>query len=97
MTHPMDANGGPPKAHRNETILIEDIDQFVNLLTVWHTEKVKVLEHMLEIPDGTEMEANGVSVVLTGDMLAGFKTGIILSLMELGILPFVSEPDAVAH
>ena len=80
-----------------ETILIEDIDQFVNLLTRWHVEKVKVLEHMLEVPDGTEMECDGVSVVLTGDMLAGFKAGINLSLMELGILPFVSEPDAVAH
>ena len=80
-----------------ETILIGDIDQFVNLLTRWHVEKVKVLEHMLEVPDGTEMECDGASVVLTGDMLAGFKAGINLSLMELGILPFVSEPDAVAH
>ena len=80
-----------------ETLLIKDIDQFVNLLTRWHAEKVKVLEHMLEVPDGTEMERDGVSVVLTADMLAGFKAGIDLALMELGSLPFATEPDVVEH
>lgn len=80
-----------------ETVEVEDLDQFVHHLTGWHTNKVKVLQHMLEIPAGSEMQTNGgISVVLQGQFLEGFRAGISLSLMELGILPFVTEPDPVS-
>lgn len=71
---------------------IESLDQFAGLLTAWHAEKVRVLEHMLQIPEGTEMVVDGGEAVpLIGDRLAGFKAGIQLSLMELGTLPFITE------
>ena len=76
------------------TIEIEDLNQFVQILAAWHEQKVKTLAHMLEIPDGTEMAVTGEDpVILTGDMLAGFKAGLELSLMELGTLPFAYETE----
>lgn len=81
------------------TIEIEDLNQFVKILASWHEQKVKTLKYMLEVPDGTEMvvgEDNPTTVILTGDVLVGFKAGIELSLMELGELPFLyeTEPEA---
>ncbi len=83
------------------TIEIDDLEQFVRIMTGWHSQKVTTLKHMLEVPDGTEMiagEESPTKVILTGDMLAGFKAGIELSLMELGTLPFAyeTEPEAAA-
>lgn len=80
------------------TIEINDLDQFVRIMAGWHGQKVKTLKHMLEVPDGTEMivgEDDPTKVILTGDMLAGFKAGIELSLIELGTLPFVYETTDV--
>lgn len=79
-----------------ETIEIPDLDQFVTVLAGWHEGKVKVLEHMLQLPEGTEMTVGDdatSTLVLQGDALAGFKAGIEISLMELGILPFVYERE----
>lgn len=77
---------------------IESVSQFVGLLMAWHAHKVKVLEHMISVPENTEMSIDGgKTVALTGEMLQGFKAGIALSLMELGTLPFVAiEEDAPA-
>lgn len=80
------------------TIEISDLEQFVKIMAGWHVQKVKILQHMLEIPDGTEMivgDESPTRVILTGDMLAGFKAGIELSLIELGTLPFVYETTDV--
>lgn len=82
------------------TIEIQDLNQFVQVLVGWHEKKVKTLQHMSAVPEGTDMifgEGDDTkTVTLTGDMLAGFKAGIELSLMELGELPFLyeTEPEA---
>ena len=77
-----------------DTLVIEDMNQFVQILVAWHSEKVKVLEHMLQVPDGSVMETNGIEATLTGDLLVGFKAGIELALMELGTLPFAYETES---
>lgn len=75
-----------------DIVQIEDLDHFVRLLTQWHVAKVKVLKHMLDVPDGTEAIMNeGASVVLSGDVLKGFRIGVTLGLTELGQLPFAAE------
>lgn len=77
-----------------ETIEIYDLGQFVKYLTAWHSHKVKILEHMLSIPEDSEMVVDGgsaSSVIMTGDMLAGFKAGVELALIELGTMPFGYE------
>lgn len=78
------------------TVEIKDLDTFARSLAHWHDNKVKVLEHMLSLPSGTEMIVDGnteAPVIMAGDMLAGFKAGIDLALMELGTLPFVFETE----
>lgn len=75
-----------------DTIEVESLDMFVRLLQQWHSSKVKVLEHMLEIPTGTEADFEGLGKVnLVGDVRNGFIMGLSLALMELGTLPFVSD------
>lgn len=75
-----------------ETIEVTSIDHFIAILSSWHGEKVKLLEHMLEVPEGTEVNYNGEGdLPLTGDLRKGFIIGLSLALMELGTLPFGCE------
>jgi len=80
---------------KSDVIEIEDIHQFVAMTSAWHGEKVRALEHMLKVPDGTEMIIDGDKpVTLTGDLLLGFVAGLQLGLMELGTLPFFTSEGA---
>lgn len=75
-----------------QLVHIQNLDQFIALISHWHGQKVKVLEHMLTLPEGTAMQINeGNDIVMEGQMLEGFKAGLGLALMELGELPFVTE------
>lgn len=77
-----------------DTLHVQDIDHFIALLFAWHENKVKTLEHLLTIPEGTEVTFNDEGPqILTGDMLKGFVIGLSLGLMELGTLPFAAEMD----
>lgn len=79
----------------SDIIVVEDLDQFVRMLTAWHNSKVATLEHMLTVPEGAEMELpNGTRIELSKDHLTGFKAGLTLALIELGCLPFVAESEA---
>jgi len=88
-----------------EAILVENIDTFVQMLIGWHQDKVRVLEHMLAVPEGTAVSFNGEDdISLSGDVYKGFQIGLSLGLMELGRLPFAIEmtddeapDDAVKH
>lgn len=85
-----------------DMLQVDNLDQFVKHLTNWHNSKVAMLKHMLKVPEGTEAELNeGEKIILTGDMLKGFRVGITLGLSELGALPFVAEledaSNAVKH
>jgi len=90
---------GAVEAQAPETVEIADLDQLVKLLTGWHSQKVAVLEHMIDLPEGTEMSVGDSpeSIVMTGDMLAGFKAGLGLALIELGTLPFLCEEPTTAN
>lgn len=79
----------PPAA---ETIQVNDLQQFVNIMVAWHSRKVKVLEHMLQMPDGIEMQVGDDAViVLEGVAMQAYKAGINFALMEMGKLPFAVE------
>lgn len=83
-----------PNYNPGDTVEVDNLDHFVTILTDWHTNKVKILQHMVSLPEGTEMESDGgIKLVLSGDVLAGFQAGIGLALMELGTLPFAAEPE----
>ena len=75
-----------------ETLMIENIHELVQYLVNWHNHKVSVLNHVLEIPIGTEMEINdGAKIKLEGVALDAFRAGINVALSELGNLPFEFE------
>lgn len=75
-----------------KTVMVDDLDQFVRVLMAWHANKVAMLRHLQNIPDGTEASKDdGEPVVLTGDMLKGFQMGLEVALEEMGTLPFEAE------
>lgn len=79
---------------QKDTVQVNDIDHFIQLLFAWHKSKVQTLEHMLTIPEGVEVRFNDEGPqTLSGDMHKGFIIGLSLGLMELGSLPFAAEVD----
>lgn len=77
-----------------DTVQIDDLNQFVFLLSNWHKDKVHVLKQMMEIPQGFEVTFNDEeTMALVGDLHKGFKLGLIVALSELGELPFVAETN----
>lgn len=83
-----------PLAQASETIPVDDLDTFVKVLTAWHTEQCAIVQHLLEVPEGTVFEIGDESLVLDGEALNGFKFGIEMVMMQLGELPFVAEFEA---
>ena len=79
-----------------ETVAVESLDQFVMVLTAWHDNKCQVLKHLLEIPEGSEVQVSDDEPrIMTADLLVGFRLGIEMALSELGTLPFVAEMEDV--
>lgn len=75
----------------HETLEVDSLDQFVKLLVSWHTAKVALLKHMLEMPEGNIMEVDGKDIALSGDALVAFQAGINVAISEMGQLPFTYE------
>jgi hypothetical protein len=89
------------KAHA-ESIEVNDLNDFVKILSGWHQERVKVLQHLMTIPDtGVQIELEGQDTPLVGEYRKGFIFGLNVALGELGKLPFVAEmetpSDTQAH
>lgn len=81
-----------------DTLLaVNDLDQFVQMLSSWHAKKVSILKHMLEIPETAEVSlGDAAPVQVTGAFRDGFILGLSLALSELGELPFVAEMEDAA-
>lgn len=72
-------------------IAISNLDQFAQIITMWHHNRVTRLEHMLQVPVGTEMQiGEDAAVPLEGARYEGFIAGIQVALSEIGILPFTT-------
>lgn len=84
-----------------EMLDVADMGQFIALLKAWHFKQVATLEHMKNIPTGTEVTAEDEApFTLEGDTMRAFQMGIDISLAHLGVLPFAAEfidPDANVH
>lgn len=78
-----------------DTLLaVNDLDQFVQMLSSWHTKKVATLKHMQNIPETAEVSIeDGPPVQMTGSFREGFLLGLSIALSELGELPFVAEME----
>ena len=85
---------GEQPAEAGELVNITDLNQFAALVSRWHAIKVAALEHMLRIPEGTEVSFNeGEMTPLSGELHRGFLIGLTIALSEFGGLPFVTTPD----
>lgn len=77
---------------------VTDIDQMVRILIEWNKQKVAILQHMIELPDATQVDIEEDNpIVLTGDVKRAFQLGIQLSIEELGNLPFTIDNNENAH
>ncbi len=98
IEHPEDLVDAPDRVQANQpsdTVVVEDLDQFVQIIAHWHEQKCVAVQHLLQVPEGTEFQvgdgAEATTVTLSGDMLDGFKFGIEMAMMQLGTLPFAAE------
>lgn len=79
-----------------QTMMIETLDDFVRMLTQWHSSKVAQLNHMKTVPEGSGVALDdGPEKILTGDLREGFILGLTLALSQLGTLPFEAEVEYV--
>lgn len=70
-------------------IEVHSIKEFFEYLSSWHNSQVKQLEHLLDIPEGTEIHLDdGAEITLEGEALDAFQAGVSVALMQLGTLPF---------
>lgn len=75
-----------------EMIEIESIDHFATLLQGWMVHTSRILAHMKEIPEGTEVslgDEEDINLTLSGDSLHAFKLGISFAQEQLDNNPFV--------
>lgn len=78
-----------------DIVHMPDLDTFVRALTAWHSQKMEMLRHLQDIPEGTAFQVGdgteAKDLVMTAEMLDGFQFGIEMALMQIGELPFVVE------
>ena len=79
----------------NTLLPVEDLDNFVALLTDWHMRQVATIKHLHVVPEGMSiMIGEGEDAThhtLEGEFLSGFRLGLDLALNYLGTLPFMAE------
>lgn len=74
---------------------ITNVDDFANIVDEWHDTVIARLEHLLEVPRGTEVEVEDCDPkVLDGDYLDGFRLGVSLALETIiEDAPFLRTDD----
>lgn len=75
-----------------ETIEINSMEQLAMAFAHWHQNKLKVLQHYMSIPEGSEISFDeGKAIVLSGNNRDAFIAGLQYALMEFGDLPFTLD------
>lgn len=80
------------KTKQSDIEPVTDVNDLANKIVQWHANRVARLEHMLQIPEGTEVDfEDGEKLVLEGTVLSAFRLGLQVALKELGQLPIVAQ------
>lgn len=75
-----------------DIIPVQDANQLAGVVTQWHELIKQRLQHMVSIPEGTELEfENGDSLVLEASTLSAFQLGIQYALSEMESFPINVE------
>ena len=98
MSEPTDdSNNQAPQQAVPDTVEINDVNQFATAVIHWHKGRMGQLHHLLKVPEGTTFEvgegAEATKIELSGDVLAGFKFGVEMAIMQFNELPFVAEME----
>ena len=72
---------------------VASLDAMVGLLAAWNHKQVALVQHMMEVPPGTDMHFGDETIKLEGDTLKGFTVGLAIGLELLGKLPFQIIPE----
>lgn len=87
----------PVEPHEpQDTVPVNDIDQFAGLVSHWHQNRVAQLRAVLETPEDVEIvvqNEQGEEITLNASQRAGLQAGIYIALDLLGTLPFVVEME----
>ena len=85
----------------NDTLPVEDLDAFVRHLVAWHNHQVAAVQHLTQLPEGSTFQIGdgpeAEQLVMESKVLAGFKFGVEMALMQLGKLPFLVEVEPEAE
>lgn len=86
---------GSPAASEEDLVPVDmnDMNTFLQMLMGWHEHQVALVNHLLEIPEDTEIDrGEGTErITLSGDLRKGLIMGVQMALGYLGELPFVAE------
>lgn len=83
-----------------DTVPINDVNQFAGLVSHWHQNRVAQLRAVLETPDDVEIQVTsdqGEPITLDAHQRAGLQAGIYIALDLLGTLPFVAEMEPTSE
>lgn len=82
-----------------QTAPIESLDQFANLVINWNANNLALLQHMMEIPEGTKVEivkeGKTETMEMSGPLREGFRLGLFVAMSEIKELPFGSRTEEV--
>lgn len=75
---------------QTDTVELNDLDDFVRHLMVWHSNRVDQLNQLMEVPEGVEIRftVDGEEVVLAQENRKAFIAGMVVAKDLLGELPF---------
>ena len=94
-----EANVPQQAANEEQTAPIKSLDQFASLITNWNANTVALLQHMMEIPEGTKVEivkeGKTETMEMSGTMREGFLLGLFVAMSEIKELPFSSRNEEV--
>ena len=78
---------------------ITAISQISQLLAAWYERQIEILNHLKNVPAGTQVqvgdEESSETHVLEGDVLTGYILGLNLALSNISSLPFVMMGEVV--
>lgn len=82
-----------------QTAPIESLDQFADLIINWNANTLALLQHMMEIPEGTKVEivkeGKTETMEISGPLREGFRLGLFVAMSEIEELPFGSHTEEV--
>jgi len=91
-----DPQAEAPAVEQEEAFCIETVDQFGQLVTVWHKQAMATLLHLTKVPVGQMIKIGDEEpFALEGDILKGFNLGLQLALNYVGKLPFEATIEEI--